>query len=753
MITKTAFCLAILWVLTGCSKDPATAKKQYLQSGQNYAKKSDFKAAIVEYHNALQYDRKNVDVLHSLAEAYLANRQPREAYAALMQAVAVDPNRVDVRLNLGRLYLGARDFQKAEEQAAVIVERDPNNIAAQEILGASLSGQNQNDKAAQVFEKVAELAPNDAASFINLGVSQTAAGKRTEAERNLRKAAELDPKHPQVYIALADFHRRVGQLVLAEQALQKGLDANPDAVSLYLAQADVLAAQSKAEPLDALLSRLRDRVRKPEVAAAIGDFFIARNQRDRAMSEYRRGLETAPADIELKTRLVEHHLAAGQVQEAEKWNQEILRDKPKDVRAGVARGRILLAQGKRDEAISELRQQVSQVRDSAQAHHFLGLAYVRNMQQAQAKAEFQEAIRLDGGFLPSRLSLAELHVSLGELAPAREIADSAVRTFPDNAAVRSLLASILLRQRNFADARANLAIARSAAPQDPSVHMMLGVSHAAERKWDEAEREFEAALQLNPLYTPALAELAAMWTANGQAAKAMARLKEHTAAHRDDADAHYLLGTLSRQVRDFPRAEAAFSRAAELAPGNAQVRLQLGAMYQDQGRLDPAIEQYERALKIEPRSSAILALLGTARLRKGDVDVARKHFQQGLAIDPNSAVIANNLAFANALHRGSLDEAMALAQKAREISPDLVNAADTLGWIHYQKGLYPSAVRHLEEAVRKAPESGTYQFHLGMALVAAGQKEKGRGHLETAIRLQLDGNEADQARNTLAKLR
>jgi len=750
--TYLALALAAI-ILGACSRDPQAAGQKYLASGAKYAKKSDYKAAIIEYQNALSYDRKNVDALSHLAEAYLANRQPREAYAALMQAVAIDPNRVDIRLNLGRLYLGAGDYKKAEEQLTPIIEKDPNHIAAQQLLGASLAGRNEPQKALEVFSKVAELAPNDPASFVNLGVSQNAAGNRTEAERSFQKAIQLDPRHLPAYLAKAEIHRRNNQFALAEQVLQQGIDANPDAVNLYLAQAALLAAQSKNEAIDPLLAKLRDRVRKPEVARALGDFFAARNQRGRAIAEYRRGLDQSPADLELKARLVEQHLGAGELKEAERWNSEILKERPKDVRAGIARGRILLAQDKRDEAAAELRQQVSQARDSVQAHHYLALAYVRNMQHAQAKAEFQEAMRLGPGFLPSRLGLAELHMNLGELAPAREIAEAAVAGFPRNARARSLLGSVLLRQRSFAAARDHLLISKSLAPQDPAVLVMLGVSYAGERKWEEARREFESALAVNPRYAPALAELTAIWTVNGQSAKAIGRLQQHTSAYPDDAEAFLLLGSASRQARDYPRAEAALARAAQLSPRNVRVRLQLGGIYEDQGRTDAAIQQYEYALSLEPRSSSLHALLGTARLRKGEVQSARKHFEQGLAIDPNSAVIANNLAIANAQHGGNLDTAMALAQKARELAPDLVNTADTLGWIQYKKGLYASAVRLLEEAVTKAPGSGTYRYHLGMALVAVGQREKGRGHLEAALHQKLDAEEATEVRDALARLR
>ncbi len=94
-----------------------------------------------------------------------------------------------------------------------------------------------------------------------------------------------------------------------------------------------------------------------------------------------------------------------------------------------------------------------------------------------------------------------------------------------------------------------------------------------------------------------------------------------------------------------------------------------------------------------------------------------------------------------------------MAQKAPELAPDLVNAADALGWVQYKKGLYPAAIRLLEECVRKAPESPTYKYHLGMAQIASGNRQQGRTNLEAALRLKLAGDDATQARDTLAKTR
>jgi tetratricopeptide (TPR) repeat protein len=750
---KNTSLLVLIASLCGCSGDPQKEKQKYLASGLGYTKKGQYDAAIVQFRNALRQDPRSVDTLNHLAEAYVANRQPREAYAALMEATAIDPNRNDVRLNLGRLYLSAGDFKKAEEQASLIVQQDANNAAAEQILGASLTGQQQNDKAIQVLQKAVQLSPSDASSFVNLGVSFARAGNRAEAEANFQKAIAVDPHHIPAWVGFAGLLRQAGELSRAEQTLQSGLEKNPQDVNLRLALADLYLQQGKTGPLDSLLNDVRKQMPKPEVALALGDFFAARNQVQRALSEYQWGAGIAPSNLDVKARLVDVYMNTGNLAEAEKWNSAILQERPKDVRAGLAHGRILLAQGKADEATIVLREQVSEARDSSAAHYYLALAYIRNLHSEQAKAELKDAVRLQPGFLAARLSLGELHLTLGELAAARQVMEETVRMYPNSPAVRPLLASVLLRQGDVAAARQQLTVARDLAPKDPAIPMMLGATYAAEHKTQDAQREYEAALKLDPNYAPAHAQLSALWVANGQSAKALDYLKQQADEHPNDPEPHFLLGSLYRQTHDYSHAETELSRTVQLAPNRIDARVQLGAVYQQLGRLGAAIEQYEAALKIQPRSASIEAILGSARLKNGELDVARKHFEQGLALDPNSAVMANNLAFLNAASGGNLDAALALAQKARELAPDLVNAADTLGWIQYKKGLYPSAVRLLEECVRKSPQSATYQYHLGMALMATGDRERGRSSLDTALRLNLAGEDATQARDTLAKSR
>jgi Flp pilus assembly protein TadD len=107
---------------------------------------------------------------------------------------------------------------------------------------------------------------------------------------------------------------------------------------------------------------------------------------------------------------------------------------------------------------------------------------------------------------------------------------------------------------------------------------------------------------------------------------------------------------------------------------------------------------------------------------------------------------------------GNLDVALSLAQTARRGMPTSPGVADTLGWIYYQKGAYHSAVGSLREALRlsqqgNSPDNPQLHYHLGMAYAKSGQPTLARQHLQQALRLSLNSDDAPDARKQLAELK
>ena len=139
-------------------------------------------------------------------------------------------------------------------------------------------------------------------------------------------------------------------------------------------------------------------------------------------------------------------------------------------------------------------------------------------------------------------------------------------------------------------------------------------------------------------------------------------------------------------------------------------------------------------------------------LNKGDLQNARLYYQRALSVDPDFAIAASNLAWVYLKQGDSLDEALALARKAKQLLPELDSVSDTLAWIQYKKGSYANALPLLRECVQKVPNHAVYHYHLGMVLIASGEKEKGKEQLSSALGMNLTEEDAQEARRTLAQL-
>ena len=89
--------------------------------------------------------------------------------------------------------------------------------------------------------------------------------------------------------------------------------------------------------------------------------------------------------------------------------------------------------------------------------------------------------------------------------------------------------------------------------------------------------------------------------------------------------------------------------------------------------------------------------------------------------------------------------------------PDSPNAADTLGWVLYQKGAYKSAIDLFQEALKiseknKAAEDPTVHYHLGMAYAKTDQVSLARQQLERVLKIKPDYSDAGEVKKQLAEL-
>jgi Flp pilus assembly protein TadD len=88
---------------------------------------------------------------------------------------------------------------------------------------------------------------------------------------------------------------------------------------------------------------------------------------------------------------------------------------------------------------------------------------------------------------------------------------------------------------------------------------------------------------------------------------------------------------------------AFYKRAAELAPGNAEAYVGLGASYDRLGRFDLADRVYASLYKLSGASTQYYNNVGYSYMLRGNLKDALANFRKAQALDPDNVVVANNI--------------------------------------------------------------------------------------------------------------
>jgi tetratricopeptide (TPR) repeat protein len=177
----------------------------------------------------------------------------------------------------------------------------------------------------------------------------------------------------------------------------------------------------------------------------------------------------------------------------------------------------------------------------------------------------------------------------------------------------------------------------------------------------------------------------------------------------------------------------------------------LGRLYVAQRQLDKAIQQYEAIAERSQSASGPRTMVAMLYESRGDRSRAKQTYESIVARDARAGIAANNLAWMYA-EEGRLDDALRLARIAKEELRRRPEGEDTLGWIQLRKGAVGDAIASFSRAVERNPNNPVYHYHLGLAYLQSGDKQRGRSELQRALDISQDFKGADEARKQLAQL-
>jgi tetratricopeptide (TPR) repeat protein len=305
------------------------------------------------------------------------------------------------------------------------------------------------------------------------------------------------------------------------------------------------------------------------------------------------------------------------------------------------------------------------------------------------------------------------------------------RVDPDNLAPRLRLAELLLTQGAYEEAEVQLHRALEIEPDNPNVHLNLGLLAYARDDLETSRRHLLRSRHSPFTQQKANAQLAVVCRRLGDAPAAadyslQARTLPHDISWPDPFRAlssRTLLGKQARleyldrlhtQKRHAEAVQLLRDMQAEQGP-DYQISVALGQNLAELGQVSEALDALGEAIRLSPesvmahyyRSKVFWALAEQAGRPGGDPDRARELYRS----------------------------AAADAQKAIDYKADHAQAHLMLGLCLEHLGHHPEALTALRRAVQCAPDFCDPALHLGEALAKGGQPTEARVYLERALQL------------------
>ncbi len=783
--------LACALLLAGCSS-PEVSYSAHVQRAQRYLELGNLRKAQIEIRLAIQAlpGRAQARVMGGRVAEELGDL--RSAASLYQSAIVADPHNVEARARLGRLYVLSGNPQHALELIATVLPQRPDDPALLAVHGAARAALNDLPTALADAEHAVRVAPRDQDAVALLAALYQRTGSPQRAVALLRTTLQARPDARVLRGILAGLYEKLDQPAPAESQLRQMIVSNPrdfapraDLVGFFVRasrlddaertlQTAISDLPNQERPRLALLEFLYNwrsqQAREPGVTELLarypadyglqlaqGAFLLQETRPDDAVQVYRATIAQAgdePAGLVARNRLAGILITQRRFEEASTLVQQVLHVSSRDAGALELRAGIALERGQTAAAVSDLTVVLGDQPGSVVIERELARAYLADGQPALAESALRNALEAAPADPTTGVELAQLLASTQRLDAAIALLAATLQQSPKELAVREAIVRAYIARPDLEAAQRAAIDTSQALAGDWHGPYLEALVAEAQRRPRNAAAALERALALQPDALPALQEISRLEISAGQAGRAIARLRSVIAMDRgtDAAALHDLLGTVLLR-RDEAAATLELRRAMDLQPLWWVPYHDLGSAQVASGDLAGAIKTYKQGVDATQLQATLVGDLASLYERQHQPQEAVRLYDRVCKELPGSTFAANNLAMLLVTYgreRASLE-------RARDLTADFMNASnadllDTAGWVRLKLGDVAEALPVLEDAARRAPQSGMVRYHLGMAQLQAGQRAAARASLESAVaeRSHFDG--WDAARAALAQL-
>ncbi len=612
-------------------------------------------------------------------------------------------------------------------------------------LGANRGDKKYLDDSYRIAARSQEMSPQSADSLRAVGHYYKVLGKHQEAIEYFKKA--LSTKGDDIYslVLLAEeLLENPDRLQEAEGLVKKSIEIKETTRGYYILGKIYQKMGRTDEAMESLQKALRQQwhVKSAILLSEIYNNIGLTKEVEKIFESF----TSKRADIhhdEQKVLLITKasiDLENGNLQEAQRSLEEVLKLSPQEVKAYELLGIIATRQNNLDEAAGYYEKILQIEPKNVEVNYLCGTIYLQLHKYTQAINRFKTSVEVNPHDYRFYNGLGKAYILNGQVEDGIRELKKALELSPNSVEVLYNLVSAYIEKNMIDDALVFAQKAVSADPYSIDARMALSMVYTKLNKNKEAKVELEKAIALR--------------ADNGNPYKLMAELllKENDIKNAEeyalkavklsnDAESYSIYSKIMFMQNKFDNAITSIKKAIEFEPYNFKHYYDLGEVYYGSKQYDNALKAFQNAVHYNPQDISSNFRIGNVLEAMGKNDDAYFQYEKIITrIDKNFAPAHFRMGVL-ADKKGDVAKAISKFQTAVDIDNTNAEYLYYLGKAQYSSNDVMKAKENLEKAARLAPDNSAIHLYLGMAYDYLGETGKALDEYNKSFKINSSNTE------------
>jgi cellulose synthase operon protein C len=376
-----------------------------------------------------------------------------------------------------------------------------------------------------------------------------------------------------------------------------------------------------------------------------------------------------------------------------------------------------------------------QPQGKAEVLNVVGRALYALGKKDEAKARFEEAVKVKTDFIPGYVSLVQIRAANGDKTGAVSAIDNVLKQYPDSPEALAMKGDLILTEGKLAEAKDMYARVVKIRPSDAMSRAKLAAILIDLQDYPSAKLELTELGKLSP-NSPGTLHLKALFEfRNNNLVAAQEFVQAALRVSPEYLPAVSLAGNVYLANNSLEQAERAGRTLIERQPNALQGYRLLAATYLKMGQPERALSTVQPMIDRGVEDATLLAIAGEATLKSNDPAKAAQFFERASKLDPKDAGKRTGLALSK-MATGNKDAGYVELEAAVSLDSQSYQADFALIMARMRDKQYDKALEAVANLEKKQTKSAVPLNLRGMILTAKGDFEGATASFESALKIE-----------------